>query len=301
MARLQDFQTVTPTSADKLLVVQSQGQGLVPYGSKLDSANPTGTGSLSLNRASGSTVGTNSVAVGISTTASGSGSFAEGNSTVASGIRAHAEGEVTTASGYTAHAEGTGTTASGNYSHAEGENTIAKNRAQHVFGQNNLADTSTAGENVRGNFIEIVGNGTSTSNRSNARTLDWSGNEVLAGGLKINGNQDVATEVGWAFSMANNMVDFGSRTKIIKSSHFIIATLSLRFPDPFTFTNSDTKVLNFTTSIGIGDALKNALAITGRGTPITIVLKNDGIYLGGLLGAGCAVSDILPLSVAFAF
>ena len=28
MARLQDFQTVTPTSSDKLLVVQSQGQGL---------------------------------------------------------------------------------------------------------------------------------------------------------------------------------------------------------------------------------------------------------------------------------
>ena len=49
MARLQDFQTVTPTSSDKLLVVQSQGQGLVPYGSKLDSANPTGTGTLTMS------------------------------------------------------------------------------------------------------------------------------------------------------------------------------------------------------------------------------------------------------------
>ena len=49
MARLQDFQTVTPTSSDKLLVVQSQGQGLVPYGSKLDSANPTGTGNLTMS------------------------------------------------------------------------------------------------------------------------------------------------------------------------------------------------------------------------------------------------------------
>ena len=48
MARLQDFPTVTPTSSDKLLVVQSQGQGLVPYGSKLDSANPTGTGKLTM-------------------------------------------------------------------------------------------------------------------------------------------------------------------------------------------------------------------------------------------------------------
>ena len=49
MARLQDFNTVTPTSSDKLLVVQSQGQGLVPYGSKLDSANPTGTGNLTMS------------------------------------------------------------------------------------------------------------------------------------------------------------------------------------------------------------------------------------------------------------
>ena len=48
MARLQDFQTVTPTSSDKLHVVQSQGQCLVPYGSKLDSANPTGTGTLTM-------------------------------------------------------------------------------------------------------------------------------------------------------------------------------------------------------------------------------------------------------------
>ena len=42
------MQTVTPTSSDKLLVVQSQGQGLVPYGSKLDSTNPTGTGTLTM-------------------------------------------------------------------------------------------------------------------------------------------------------------------------------------------------------------------------------------------------------------
>lgn len=48
MARLQDFPTVTPTSSDKLLVVQSQSQGLVPYGSKLDSANPTGTGTFTM-------------------------------------------------------------------------------------------------------------------------------------------------------------------------------------------------------------------------------------------------------------
>ena len=195
MARLQDFPSVTPTSSDKILIVQSQGQGLAPHTIKMDSANPTGSGALSLNRKANTTVGTNSVAVGIATTASGSGSFAEGNSTVASGIRAHAEGEVTTASGYTAHAEGTGTTASGNYSHAEGENTIANHRAQHVFGQNNVADGNESA-NVRGNYVEIVGNGTSDSARSNARTLDWNGNEVLAGDLTIKGNMSVENAIG---------------------------------------------------------------------------------------------------------
>lgn len=53
MARLQDFPTVAPTSSDKLLVVQSQGQGLVPYGStidaKMDKTNPTGTGTFNFN------------------------------------------------------------------------------------------------------------------------------------------------------------------------------------------------------------------------------------------------------------
>ena len=53
MARLQDFQTVTPTSSDKLLVVQSQGQGLVSYGdtigAKMDKTNPTGSGTFTFN------------------------------------------------------------------------------------------------------------------------------------------------------------------------------------------------------------------------------------------------------------
>lgn len=205
MARLQDFQTVTPTASDKLLVVQSQGQGLVPYGSKLDMANPTGTGSLSLNRKANTTVGTNSVAVGGNCTASGTYSRAEGYNTTAtstcstaegsastsSGTASHAEGYNTTASGDNSHTEGNTTVASGSNSHAEGYQTEANHRAQHVFGEFNVKDTSTADANVRGNYVEIVGKGTANNARSNARTLDWSGNEVLAGGLKINGTTDV--------------------------------------------------------------------------------------------------------------
>ena len=136
-------------------------------------------------------------AEGNNTTASGEASHAEGTEVVASGAKAHAEGYQTTASGGCAHAEGYGTTVSGLDSHAEGAGTIANHLAQHVFGQYNIADPSTASADSRGNYIEIVGNGPNSSNRSNARTLDWSGNEVLAGKLTVGvagtNSLDVAT------------------------------------------------------------------------------------------------------------
>lgn len=59
---------------------------------KLDKENPTGTGSLSLNRKTDSTIGDYSVAVGKDTEASGIASFAEGKDTNASGDYSHVEG-----------------------------------------------------------------------------------------------------------------------------------------------------------------------------------------------------------------
>ena len=137
-------------------------------------------------------------AEGGATTASGIMSHAEGVQTTASGAYSHAEGWNTTASGMASHAEGYGTTAYGYASHAEGDSTIANHKAQHVFGEYNVADTSTAAATARGMYIEIVGNGTSDRAKSNARTLDWSGNEVLAGKLTVGAaptaDMDVATK-----------------------------------------------------------------------------------------------------------
>ena len=127
-------------------------------------------------------------AEGSATVASGPGSHAEGNGTIASASQSHAEGYKATASGTISHAEGNGTTASGLTSHTEGLGTIANHASQHVFGQYNVADPSTARSDVRGTYVEIVGNGTisgNTESRSNARTLDWDGNEVLAGKLTV--------------------------------------------------------------------------------------------------------------------
>lgn len=155
--------------------------------------------------------GNNSHAEGNNTTASSSQAHAEGNNTVASANYSHAEGNSTTASGTSSHAEGDNTTASGSYSHAEGLGTTANHRSQHVFGEYNTLDASTATVTNRGNYVEIVGNGSQASSRSNARTLDWSGNEVLAGKLTVGSaptaNMDVATK---------QYVDTADNTKQVK-------------------------------------------------------------------------------------
>ena len=132
--------------------------------------------------------GSYSHAEGSETTTSGNSSHAEGSETTASGGNAHAEGYSTTASGVYSHAEGSITTASGDGSHAEGYGTTANHAYQHVFGRYNIADNSSAGSSMTGNYIEIVGNGTSSNALSNARTLDWSGNETIAGNLTLSGS-----------------------------------------------------------------------------------------------------------------
>lgn len=118
-------------------------------------------------------------------TTPGSASFAFGGNVEASGIYSAAFGINTVANKEAAVAEGLGTKATGSHARAEGLYTEANHANQHVFGQYNIPDPSTANATLNGNYVEIVGNGTSSQAKSNARTLDWSGNEELAGDLKV--------------------------------------------------------------------------------------------------------------------
>ena len=130
---------------------------------------------------------TGTVAEGGGTTASGQYSHAEGVATTASGDYSHAEGTSTTASGSYSHTEGIGTTASGNASHAEGQYTTASSDYQHAQGKFNIED-------VNDKYADIIGNGTTPADRSNAATISWEGitwskTDVRAGGT----DQDAAT------------------------------------------------------------------------------------------------------------
>lgn len=159
------------------------GEGSIAFGS-----NAVATGDFS--RALGANVvatGRCATAVGSYTTANGASSHAEGDGAITNGSNSHAEGSATVANEPCSHAEGWTTVADGPYSHTEGYQTYAYARSQHVFGENNYGGTKTAD---RGTYVEIVGNGASASARSNARALDWDGNERLKGTLYVGCNAD---------------------------------------------------------------------------------------------------------------
>ena len=77
------------------------GLNYIEDSDKMDKTNPTGTGSFSMNRLEGSTIGSKSHAEGYDTTASGEASHAEGRGTTASGYASHAEGYYNLSGGYT--------------------------------------------------------------------------------------------------------------------------------------------------------------------------------------------------------
>ena len=242
-ARKSKYATFNPSKQAFTFGVRKSGSTVGNY-SHAEGYNTTASGSSSHAEGGSTTASGNaSHAEGTTTTASSNSSHAEGKSTTASGEYSHAEGYRTTAIGRSSHAEGDDTTARGDYSHAEGFyatasgkdshaeglGTIANHKSQHVFGEYNIADSSTAESNDRGTYVEIVGNGNDfgSSARSNARTLDWDGNEWLAGTLTTDGlilknevytadNDDFLmqyssaeydnVDIGWSYSNAKGAV-----------------------------------------------------------------------------------------------
>ena len=166
--------------------------------------------------------GAQSHAEGLGTTASAAQSHAEGYNTTASNFQSHAEGAYTIASGLNSHAEGGNTIASGLNSHVFGTYNIEDSYANwpewvsgtlyHVGDKVKITTGETGSEVYTGytcktensdvsftsskwnsgvamNYVEIVGNGTVQA-RSNARTLDWNGNERLKGDIYVGCNAD---------------------------------------------------------------------------------------------------------------
>ena len=162
-------------------------------------------------------IGGGSPAEGNQTTANGADSHAEGRSSATgeSADGAHAEGIGASATGKASHAEGNASRAEASYSHAEGSSTVAGGQGAHAEGFETQAlqhrshaegwgtktcsksnDVTGHGQHVQGRFnnataamyAHIVGNGTNNNTRSDAHTLDWSGNAWYSGDVRVGGS-----------------------------------------------------------------------------------------------------------------
>ena len=117
--------------------------------------------------------------------------------TLATGQHSFAQGTMVQATGNYSHAEGDSSKAIGNASHSQNSSTIAQGMSQTAIGKFNIAQ-GTADSIANSDYAFIIGNGTANTGRSNALTVDWSGNVNIASGAKykINGTALAASDVG---------------------------------------------------------------------------------------------------------
>ena len=139
-------------NANKILMVNGSGEAAFVDASFAPTASPVFTGSISMGRKANTTVGPNSIAIGVDATASHANTvalgeeasaqaqlaFSQGYKTIANGKYSHAEGNYATASAEGSHAEGYQTEARGVYSHVEGYYSTTHLPYETVVGKNNL-------------------------------------------------------------------------------------------------------------------------------------------------------------------
>ncbi len=126
---------------------------------------------------------------------SGSGASAIGQSTTASGYNSTAMGRYTTASGIYSTAMGSYTTASGFASTAMGRYTTASDFSSTVIGQYNSSGSSATSADSFSTSAPafVVGNGTDSSNKSDAFKVMFNGDTYVSSSLYLAGTAITAT------------------------------------------------------------------------------------------------------------
>lgn len=201
-------------------------------GAKMNSSDPVGTGSISMNRKSSTTIGTNSSTFGANGTASGAYAFSEGYANTASGDTSHASGQHTTASGRRSFSKGERTTASGACSSVEGYYTTALDY-QHVQGHYNKTATATAGcsTGTSTGSAFVIGNGTAGT-ASNAFRVTYAGKPYATSSMSTSG-ADYAEFFEWQDMNPNDedrrgyfVTLDGDKIKIAKPDDYILGIIS---------------------------------------------------------------------------
>ena len=254
-------------------------------------------------------IGEESHTEGFRTVAKGRWNHAEGYRTIANYDSAHAEGEYTIAY-YAAHAEGSSSEATGNVSHAEGVScratgdyshaqnyvTTAQRAYQTTIGKYNKLDTEGSNTSSQGKYAFIIGNGTGTSDsaRSNALTVDWSGNIEVAGAIKNMSGTTLLSNAGNAVS-ANYATSAGSADSAT-SANYATSAGSATYATSAGTASSAGSATTATTAYNI--RLSSSTTLTNQNIPVWGCVTTNGtdvqLYFQAPTGA-TSISSVTTL------
>ncbi len=153
--------------------------------------------------------GSSSTAMGAFTEASISYSTAMGRNTTAIATSSTAMGRGTTASGEESTAMGRSTTASGSRSTSMGGYTTASDFASLVIGQYNSSGSSVTNSATvfnTANTAFVIGNGTNSSNKSDAFKVMFNGDTTVSNDLTVSGDVVISSDA----RLKSNIVSLGS-------------------------------------------------------------------------------------------
>ena len=138
-----------------------------------------------------------STAMGYNTTASGISSTSMGYESIASADYSTATGRATTASGANSTSMGHSTTASGSNSTAMGRETTASDYASLVIGQFNSSGSSATSATSfnTSNTAFVIGNGTDSSNKSDAFKVMFNGDTTVGGDITISSDARLKSNI----------------------------------------------------------------------------------------------------------
>ena len=168
------------------------------YGSTVFGRNSTSSGDYSTAMGYNTNAsGVYSTAMGYQSTASGNYSKAIGYESTASGTRSFAGGLQTVASGGGSFAFHSGTTASGTNSTALGRVTVASDYASVVIGQYNSSGSSATSADSFSTSAPafVIGNGTDSSNKSDAFKVMFNGDTTVGGDITISSDARLKSNI----------------------------------------------------------------------------------------------------------
>lgn len=180
---------------------------------------------------------------------------------------------VNSSSGVGSFAEGYSTTATGMASHAEGVGTIAYGNSQHVSGRYNREDSDDI-------YAEIVGNGSSSVQRSNAYTLDWDGNGHYAGKVSagteenpasVENDNDLVTK-----KYTDGLADISPKVNVVNGVMKAVSAIS----EGYFFMNG-MQLYQATTDISVGNTIQIGTNCVRIGLAEALnILRTLGAVLG---------------------